>query len=298
MQSLYSNYDSDGFLSGSRNKVGGLNPNQEFRPQPQRVDNGAGLLVSVLTDVPGRVSIDFTNIIEEPYAFVDEFEIPLSEFTTNQTVSKTYLVSVKATNFRIRFRNISSLKQNKLKLFTFILPSSPVVSINPDTLKDVFINSKIFDSLGNNITSSSGSLNINLRDGNSNLITSYQPTTDTNIRALHVTNINNFQTFTLNFTISGLFISSNIINLERYKNFDIIFENISATNLSPVRLYLYISKDGINFILTDIFIDIFFGTNNTNLSDLKINENYIKLEGSYITGLNIANDTTFVCVKE
>jgi len=331
MQSLYSNYDSDGFLSGSRNRVGGLNPNQEFRPQPQRVGNGAGLLVSVLTDVPGRVSIDFTNIIEEPYAFVEEYQITSDEFTTNQTVSKTYLVSVKATNFRIRFRNISSLKQNKLKLFTFILPSSPVVSINPDTLQDVFINTKIFDSLGNNltstnnalntnisgqivdisgqtvnikdtsgnlITSNSGALNINLRDGSSNLITSYQPTTDTNIRALHVTNINNFETFTLNFTIIGLIISSNIINLGRYKNFDIIFENISATNLSPVRFYLYVSRDGVNFILTDIYIDIFFGMTNAYLNNITINENFIRLEGTYITGLNIANDTTFVCVKE
>lgn len=298
MQSLYSNYDSDGFLSGSRNRLGGLNPNQEFRPQPQKVSNGAGLLVSVLTDVPGRVSIDFTNIIEEPYSFIDEYEIPSSEFTTNQTVEKIYLVSVKATNFRIRFKNISSLKQNKLKLFTFILPSSPVVSINPDTLDNVVINTKILDSFGNNITSSSGSLNINLRDGNSNLITSYQPTTDTNIRALHVTNINNFQTFTLNFSIVGLVISSNIINLGRYKNFDIIFENINATNLSPVRLYLYVSKDGTNFIITDKYIDIIFGTQTTYLNNITINVNYIKLEGTYITGLNIANDSTFVCVKE
>ena len=84
----------------------------------------------------------------------------------------------------------------------------------------------------------------------------------------------------------------------KIKNFDILFENINATNLSPVRFYLYVSKDGVNFILTNIFIDIFFGMTNTYLNNITINENYIKLEGTYITGLNIANDTTFVCVKE
>jgi len=95
MQSLYSNYDSDGFISGSRNRVGGLNPNQEFRPQPQKVSNGVGLLVSVLTDVPGIVSIDFTNIIEEPYSFIDEYEILNSELQQIKLFQKHILFLLK-----------------------------------------------------------------------------------------------------------------------------------------------------------------------------------------------------------
>ncbi len=91
MQSTFSNYDSDSFIYGSKNRTGGLNPNQEFRPQPQQVGTGAGLLISVKSDVIGKVFIDFTNIIEEPYAFIETFDLLEKEKIDGQSTVQIYL---------------------------------------------------------------------------------------------------------------------------------------------------------------------------------------------------------------
>jgi hypothetical protein len=284
MQATYSNYDSDAFISGSKNKLGGLNPNQEFRPQPQKVENGAGLLVSVLTDVKGKVSIDFTNLIEEPYAFVDEYSIDpaVSPSEINPEYAfKTFLVSVKAKNFRIRFRNLTTQKQQKLKLFTFILPSSPVVSINPDTLENVVLNTltKIFDSSGNKIYSVSNALYVSLRDGYGNIINSLTPSTDTN-NALITHNICDYSNNELTMTINNPNITSTSLELKKYKNFDIILTLSSSTNLLPIRLYIYISDNNSNYFKTDKYIDIYYGDTNISITNITINSKYIKLQGT------------------
>lgn len=301
MQATYSNYDSDAFISGSRNLLGGLNPNQEFRPQPQKVEIGAGLLVSVLTDVKGKISIDFTSLIEEPYAFVEEFSIDpaVSPSETNPAYAfKTFLVSIKAKNFRIRFRNLSSLKQQKLKLFTFILPSSPVVSINPDTLEKVVLNtlSKIFDSSGNSLHSTSNALNVSLRDGLGNIINSLIPSTDTN-NALITHNISDYSNNQLTMTIDNPNITSSSLELKKYKNFDIILKLSNSTNLYPIRLYLYISNNDSDYFKTDIYIDIYYGDTLVSLTNIIVNSRYIKLKGTSLYAPSLTISSCYILEK-
>jgi hypothetical protein len=292
MQSTYSNYDSDSFIYGSKNRTGGLNPNQEFRPQPQAVGSGAGLLISVKSDVIGKVSVDFTNISEEPYAFVEIFELLDTEYIDG-FITKILLVSVKAKNFRIRFRNTSSQKQNTLKLFTFILPSSPVVSINPDTLPfkvdlSGFLITSIRDSSGNSIYSTNGKMNTNsyLNDGNGNKINSIVTNTDTS-RSLYVHNVYDYSYNQITFTTDSTNIYSTTLQLNKYKNFDVMFESITATNYAPVRLYVYISKDNNIFIKSDYYIDIYYGETSKVLTNVTVNGDYIKLQGKKISGLTI-----------
>jgi len=285
MQSQHSNYDSDGFVTGSTNKLGGLNPNQEFRPQPQKITSGAGLLVSVSTDVPGKISIDFTNIIEEPYAFTTEYNIQQSDIkdvTINNIVitegTKTYLLSITAQYFRVRFRNTSNQKQNRLKLFTFILPSSPVVSINPDTLQDVFLKTGLYDASGNSINT-------------------IIPTTDTN-RALCVHNINDYTTNRFIFATSLNILVSNSIQLKKYKSFDINFEDIIAMNLLPIRFYLYTSKDNISYSKSNYYVDIYYGMSNTCITNIIIDADYIKLKSIIVSNLNsITINSCYVTMK-
>jgi len=298
MQSTYSNYDSDGFITGSTNKLGGLNPNQEFRPQPQKVTTGAGLLIAVKTDVIGQVSVDFTNIITEPYAFTQIFTIvssDLDEAFGNFTVaSKTYLVSIQAINFRIRFRNKSPYKQNILKLFTFILPSSPVISINPDTVP--VIPTDIFDSVHKPLLGTDSRLNTYaaLMDGTYNKINSIIPSTNTN-RALYTHNVYDYSNNLITFTINSPNIISTSLELKKYKNFDVIFESITAINLLPVRLYVYVSKDNTIYVQTNYYIDIYYGNTTKILTNVTVNGNFIKLQGIYITGLTI--NTCYVSMK-
>lgn len=293
MQSTYSNYDSDSFIYGSKNRTGGLNPNQEFRPQPQAVGTGAGLLISVKSDVAGKVYVDFTNIIEEPYAFIEIFDL-LNTEKKDGVITKILLVSVKAKNFRIRFRNTSSQKQNTLKLFTFILPSSPVVSINPDTLPfEVDISglliASIRDSSGNPIYSTDSRMNTNsyLNDGSGNKIHSIITNANTAARALYVHNVYDYSYNQITFSTNSTNIYSSVLQLNKYKNFDVMFEAITATNYAPVRLYVYVSKDNNTFIKSDYFIDIYYGDTSRILTNVTVNGDYIKLQGNKITGLTI-----------
>ncbi len=315
MQSTYSNYDSDSSIAiGSKNRLGGLNPNQEFRPQPQEVDNGAGLLISVKSDVQGKVFIDFTNIIEEPYAFIETFEL-LEKERIDGYITKILLVSVKAKNFRIRFRNTSSYKQDVLKLFTFILPSSPVVSINPDTLPfEVDISglliASIRDSSGNSIYSTDSRMNTYaaltdsngthlsvrentlttnafLNDGSGNKMHSIITNTDNSVRSLYVHNVYDYSYNQITFTTDSTNIYSTVLQLNKYKNFDVMFESITATNYAPVRLYVYISKDNNTFMKSDYYIDIYYGDTSRILTNVTVNGDYIKLLGKKITGLTI-----------
>jgi hypothetical protein len=301
MQSTYSNYDSDSFIYGSKNRVGGLNPNQEFRPQPQPVGAGAGLLISVKSDVIGKVFVDFTNIIEEPYAIVEIFELKEEE-RENGVISKNLLVSVKAKNFRIRFRNGSSLKQNTLKLFTFILPSSPVVSLNPDTLPfkvdlSGLLITTIRDSSGNPIYSTAGKMNTNsyLNDGNGNKINSIITNTDNSVRSLYVHNQYDYSYNNITFLTDTNNIYSTVFQLNKYKNFDVMFESITATNYAPVRLYVYISKDNNIFMKSDYYIDIYYGDTSRILTNVTVNGDYIKLQGKKISGLTI--NTCYIVTK-
>ncbi len=270
MQATYSNYDSDSFIYGSKNRVGGLNPNQEFRPQPQKVGNGAGLLISVKSDVIGRVSVDFTNIIEEPYAFIDTYDVLVND-------PKILLVTIKAENFRIRFRNLSPYKQNKLKLFTFILPTSPVVSINPDTLP---FNLDV-----------SNNLIVCVRDSFGNPLTSITPALyGANVLATH--NVGDYAKYELvPFDDSTLtVIKSQQANINKYRTFDILLYNIVATNLLPIRFYIQTADDDdIEFIDTKYYIDIYYGMQQANLTDITINAKYVRLQGDYISGITIGS---------
>jgi hypothetical protein len=262
MQATYSNYDSDSFIYGSKNRVGGLNPNQEFRPQPQKVGNGAGLLISVKSDVIGRVSIDFTNIIEEPYAFIETFDVNVND-------SKVLLVTIKAENFRVRFRNLSSQKQNKLKLFTFILPTSPVVSINPDTLP--------FN------LDASNNLIVCMRDSFGNPLTSITPALyGANVLATH--NIGDYSKYELvpfdDSTVN--IIKSQRVNINKYRTFDILLYNITATNLVPIRFYVQTADDDdIEFVNTQYYVDIYYGMDTANISGITVNTKYVRLLGEY-----------------
>jgi hypothetical protein len=293
MQSTFSNYDSDSFISGSKNRTGGLNPNQEFRPQPQPIGTGAGLLISVKSDVAGKVFIDFTNIIEEPYAFIETFDL-LDIEKIDGIVTKILLVSIKSKNFRIRFRNTSAQKQNTLKLFTFILPSSPVVSINPDTLPfkvdlSGLLITTIRDSSGNPIYSTGGKINTNasLNDGSGNKINSIITNTNSAVRSLYVHNVYDYSYNQITFSTDSTSIYSTVLQLNKYKNFDVMFELITATQDIPVRLYVYVSKDNINFIKSDYYIDIYYGDTSRILTNVTVNGDYIKLQGKKISGLTI-----------
>jgi hypothetical protein len=295
MQSTYSNYDSENFIYGSKNRTGGLNPNQEFRPQPQPVGTGAGLLISVKSDVIGKVFIDFTNIIEEPYAFIETYDL-LETDKVDGVITKILLVSIKAKNFRIRFRNNSTQKQDTLKLFTFILPSSPVVSINPDTLPfkvDIsgLLITSIRDSSGNPIYSTDNRMNTNsyLNDGSGNKIHSIVTNANTSARSLYVHNVYDYSYNQITFTTDSTNIYSTVLQLNKYKNFDVMFESITATNYAPVRLYVYVSKDNNTFIKSDYYIDIYYDDTSRVLTNVTVNGDYIKLQGKKITGLTISS---------
>ena len=278
MLSTYSNYDSESFTIGTKNKVGGLNPNQEFRPQPQTIDNGAGLLISIKTDLMGELSIDFTNIIDEPYDFIDKYEITDAEINasdktetlngvTFKVIARTYLMQIKAKNFRIRFRNNSSQKQKLLQLFTFILPNIPVFAL--------------VDSKGDKIDT-------------------IVPSTGT-VRAIYTHNIFDYAYSLLTFTYNaypGNIISSSY-QLKKFKNFDIIFQ-FSANNLIPIRLYVYESIDNSVFAITNHYIDVYYGYTNRTLTNITVNGDYIKLQGVNMSD-NVSNKLTisscYICEK-
>lgn len=270
MQAAYSNYDSDDYISGSRTKIGGLGPYQEFRPQPEKIINGAGLLISLVTDMEGTLSIDFTNIIEEPYSFTEIYEIPQS--TTGYSV-KSYLTSVKAKNFRVRFQNKSTARQQKFKLFTFILPNCPVFS---------------------------------LVDSNGDKISTLVPTTGT-ANALITHNIYDYSQNLLPFGLvndtSIPTIQTQPFNLTKYKNFDIIlnYSTDFAINLVPIRLYIYVWDGGYYspHIKTDIYIDIYYGDTTRSITNVTINAKYIIIKASslYITDLRYSNLICYIVTK-
>ena len=316
MQAQYSNYDSDSLLS-NKVKRGGLNGFQEFRPQPQELTSGVGLLISLKTDVSGVLSIDFTNIISEPFAFVTDYII---NATTQQTY--TFESAIKAKFFRVRFKNSTVQTQKTFKLFTYILNQSPLVVIDAQSSFKIDQNGNIIvdiqdpsgnfiqiDSLGNIFTrirdgsgnsiriNPNGNMNTNIYDSSGNNITTLIPTTISN-RCIYTHNVYDASYNLLTFTVDNsnpAIITSDIINLGKYKNFDILFEDISALNYTSCLLYLYISKDGINFVKTDYKIYLNYGELTNSLTNCYSNSPYIKLSGYYITGLTI--NTAYIYMK-
>ena len=281
MQAKYSQYDSDSFLQGYTTPIGGLNANAEFRPQAEKITTGAGLLISVKSDQSGTLYIEYTNIIKEPYSFIDEYVLDNSIINPMSSedflADKTYVVSVKATNFRIRFRNTGHRKQNIFKLFCFILPTNPVISINADTLPfqvdasgKLFVHSDLNDGYGNKINS----------------IIDESVFTINHIRSLCTININDYKYNDILFNYTSTEIISNEINLGRYKNFDINFD-VTATNYAPIRFYLYTRVLFENFAKTEYYIDIYYGDTTKTLSNITLNATNIKLIGNKISGLII-----------
>lgn len=293
MQAEYSNYDSDSFKQGSLIKFGGLNPKQEFRPQAQKIEGGSGLLISVKSDTLGTIYMDFTNIIEEPYTFSDPYVLdPITDTyidsTGNLYYIKSLIISIKASNFRIRFRNTTDLKQETFKLFTYILTTNPLVTLNPDTLPF------IFDISGSLITSSDKS---KLNDGLGNIINSTlsTSTSDPTIRSINSRNINNYLAEIITFDNSGSEIVSQIFELNEYKNFDVVFQLIDAHNYAPIRFYLYISDNIYYFTKTDYYIDIYNGDTTRALTNITVNASYARVIGNKISGLSIT--TCFILKK-
>ena len=125
-----------------------------------------------------------------------------------------------------------------------------------------------------------GSLNTNIHDSSGNIISTYIPSTITN-RTLYTHNVVDAAYNLITYTITNGSIISNIIDLNKYRNFDILIENISGTLYTSIYLYIYISKDGFNFIKTPYFITINPDDTAACILNCVINTRYIKLEGTY-----------------
>lgn len=265
MLSQYSNYDSDELVFGTKN--GGLNGYQEFRPQPQQIVSGAGLLVSSYCDVLGTITIDYTNIIQEPYAFSEQY----SDILPNTI--KTIVSPIKAQYFRVRFRNTESTPQTILKLNTYILPTNPLFKL--DTASSFKL-----DNLGNIVTTLQSTAGNYIKiDASGNLNTH---------------NVNTSNSSALTFSVSGGIITSNIINLGEYKNFDIILNNITANNTSPAILDIYVSPDNITYVKSSYNTTINQNDLATGALNCVSNCPYIKLSGTSVTGLTVTSGIVYM----
>ena len=262
MLSQYSNYDSDELSFGV--KKGGLNGLQEFRPPPQQIVEGAGLLVSSYCDVSGLIIIEYTSIIQEPYSFSESYPV------YSNTI-KTIVSAIKAPYFRVRFRNTESSQQQILKLNTYILPTNPLITLDVPSSFNVDL---------------SGNLLVNIVDSNSNQI---QIDTSGN---LHTHNIYTSNTLTSIINASGTVIESDPINLGEYKNFDIILNGLTANNVYPVILDVYVSNDNTTYVKSSYSITINYGDISNGVLNCVSNSPYIKLIG--INDINLTfGDLTF-----
>jgi len=268
MLSQYSNYDSDELLFGV--KKGGLNGLQEFRPPPQQITEGAGLLVSSYCDVNGLILIEYTGIIQEPYSFSESYPV-------YQNTIKTIVSAIKAPYFRVRFRNTSTTQQQILKLNTYILPTNPLITLDVPSSFNV-------DSSGNllvNIVASNGN-NINI-DSSGNL---------------HTHNVYTSNTLTSSFSVSGTLIESNPIDLGEYKNFDILISGITTNNVYPVILDIYASNDNTTYVKSSYSIVINNGDLSTGVLNCVSNSPYIKIMGTTnVSGLILSSATITFYIK-
>jgi hypothetical protein len=98
----------------------------------------------------------------------------------------------------------------------------------------------------------------------------------------------------INFSINGTNIESTSIHLNKYKNFDILIENISANNYTSVILYVYISKDNITYIKTQYSLTINYGDTTGCILNCISNTPYIKLMGTYVSGLTLNNAIVYM----
>ena len=259
MLSQYSNYDSDEKIFGVTK--GGLNGLQEFRPQPQQIVTGAGLLVSSYCDLIGKIIIDYTNIIQEPYSFSEEHDYLIPNNI------KSIVSAIKAPYFRVRFRNTKTDTQGTLKLNTYILPTNPLLTLDVPSSFEV----DTTNSLWTNIKNASG--------------ISIQIDTSGNLRT-H--NIYTSSSTSLNFSVINNIMSSNSANLGEYKNFDILLSITSASNVYPVILDVYVSVDGITYIKSYYNVTINYGDLTKGILNCVSNVPYIKLKGDYISGLSLS----------
>ena len=165
MQSLYSNYDSQEFIKEINSVKGGLSANQTFISRPQLIENGLGLVISILSDTDGYLYVDYDNILNtSTYTFIEQYSITKN----NKQIINS---EIRAKYFRIRFQN-SNNNQNLCKLFTFISPVNPIISnitldninIQLPTNDNGILKTTLYDSYGNYINSNNGSLNVNLSE--------------------------------------------------------------------------------------------------------------------------------------
>jgi hypothetical protein len=305
--SQYSNYDSDEIIYGKAK--GGLNAQQEFRPVPQQIGQGAGLLVSIYSDTIGKLYIEFTNIIEPNFIFTEEIIIPANTI-------KTMVSPVKASYFRVRFINDAFVAQTIFKLNTYIIQTEPLIiidaasSFSVDASGSLWVNIK--DSSGNNIKiDSSGNLNTKIYDSNgNNIITDPNHSLWVNIKDSSGNNIkidssgnlnthNNYYNlyYSLSFNVTTTTIESNSTNLNIYKNFDILIKNIVSTNIYPITLYLYVSDDNSNFIKTDQYLTINYADTSCCLLNCTVNSPYIKLNGDNIISYGVTSLSGVIYIK-
>jgi hypothetical protein len=146
------------------------------------------------------------------------------------------------------------------------------------------------DSNGTHLSVRENTLTTNafLNDGSGNKINSIITNTDNSVRSLYVHNVYDYSYNQITFTTDSTNIYSTVFQLNKYKNFDVMFESITATNYAPVRLYIYISKDNNTFMKSDYYIDIYYGDTSRILTNVTVNGDYIKLLGKKITGLTIS----------
>ncbi len=64
---------------------------------------------------------------------------------------------------------------------------------------------------------------------------------------------------------------------------------MTANNVTPVYLYVYVSKDNSNFVKTQYCLTINQGDTTGCLLNCVTNSPYIKLSGENVTGLSLPN---------
>ena len=264
MLSQYSNYDSDEIIFGV--KKGGLNGKQELRPQPQQIIEGAGLLVSTYCDISGLILIEYTNIIQEPYSFSESYVI------LPNTI-RTFVSPIKAQFFRVRFRNTETDAQTILKLNTYILTKNQFLTLDFQSSFSV--------------------------DGNFSILTNIKDSSGNTIQIdssgnLHTHNVYTANSSAMTFSVVGTTISSTSVNLGEYKNFDVLLESITANNVYPVILDIYVSKDDITYIKSNYNVVINFGDSATGVLNCVSNSPYIKLSGTTVTGLTLTSGVIYM----
>lgn len=122
----YANYNCDTIINGK--KLGGLNSQQEYRSQPQEIGSAVQISVVLQTDTKGKLFIDYTNIVHEPYEVIELFPIDFSgsaypplPLANGQNFYTQYTAStIKGPYFRVRFKNLDICKQKVFRITTFL----------------------------------------------------------------------------------------------------------------------------------------------------------------------------------